>query len=56
MPDYKKMYFHLFKETARAIKILTEAQEETERIYVEETSDNNLVMLPKIAEKENPDA
>ncbi len=34
MPDYKEMYFDLFRATERAINILIEAQQKAEEEYV----------------------
>lgn len=34
MPDYKTMYFTLFNAITDAVKILCEAQEKTEDIYI----------------------
>lgn len=36
MPDYKKMYFKMAKETERAIRILISAQKECEELYISE--------------------
>lgn len=35
MPDYREMYLTMMRETEKAIKILTDAQLECERLYVE---------------------
>ena len=35
MPDYKEMYLHLMRETEKSIRILIEAQQECERLYLE---------------------
>lgn len=35
MPDYKEMYLHLMRETEKSIRILIEAQQECERMYLE---------------------
>lgn len=34
MPDYKKMYFKLFRASARAANILIAAQKECEALYI----------------------
>lgn len=34
MPDYKKMYFTLFRATEQAINTLIEAQRECEELYI----------------------
>lgn len=36
MPDYKKMYFTLFRATEQAINTLIEAQRECEELYISE--------------------
>lgn len=34
MPDWKEMYLHLMRETERAVRILTEAQQACEELYL----------------------
>lgn len=34
MADYKKMYFHLFREVEKAVRILQQAQLDCEEIYI----------------------
>ena len=34
MPDWKEMYLHLMRETERAVRILTEAQQACEDLYL----------------------
>ena len=34
MPDYKEMYLHLMRETEKAIRILTAAQQACEEMYL----------------------
>ena len=34
MPDWKEMYLHLMRETERAVRILTEAQQTCEKLYL----------------------
>lgn len=34
MPDYKKMYLHLMRETEKAIGILVKAQQDCEELYL----------------------
>lgn len=36
MPNYKKMYFTLFRATEQAINTLIEAQRECEELYISE--------------------
>lgn len=45
MPDYKKMYVTLFKETTKAINILQSAQQRTEEIYISDDTKDNLILL-----------
>ena len=45
MPDYKEMYLHLMRETEKSIRILIEAQQECERLYLEST-EPVLTILP----------
>jgi len=46
MPDYKEMYLHLMRETEKAIRILTQAQQACETIYLD-TEEPQLFVLPK---------
>ena len=46
MPDYKKMYFDLFRATEAAIGTLIEAQQRCEEMLLEEP-EPPLVLLPK---------
>lgn len=39
MPDYREMYYILFRETAKAISILQNAQRKTEEMYLSEPKD-----------------
>lgn len=34
MADYKEMYFHLFREVEKAVRILQQAQLDCEEIYI----------------------
>ncbi len=34
MADYKEMYFHLFREVEKAVRILQKAQLDCEEIYI----------------------
>ena len=34
MPDWKEMYLHLMRETERSVRILTEAQQTCEELYL----------------------
>ncbi len=52
MPDYQKMYLHLFRETTKAIELLEQAQRQTEEWYIQE--EMPLLLFPQGAE--NPQA
>lgn len=45
--DYKKMYFTLLAETAKAIELLQEAQRKAENIYIETSDESVLTLVPK---------
>ena len=45
MPDYKEMYFTLFQATTKAITALQEAQQKTEQMYMDDDTENNLILL-----------
>lgn len=54
MPDYKEMYFTLFRATEQAINTLIEAQRACEELYVSEPeTELRVVPLPGRAKKEN---
>jgi len=36
MPNYKKMYLHLMRETEKALRILIAAQQTCEELYLQE--------------------
>ena len=36
MPDYQEMYLHLMRETEKAIRILVNAQQDCEELYLRE--------------------
>lgn len=44
MTDYKEMYLHLARETEKAVRILIEAQQECEEMYIS-APEENIVML-----------
>lgn len=44
MPDYKEMYRILFRETTKAISALQAAQQRTEQLYIEDDSEDNLIL------------
>lgn len=49
MPDWKEMYLTLMRETEKAVRILTEAQQKCEELYIE-AEEPALVLLPGGAE------
>ena len=51
MPDYKKMYFNLFRSQSEAINILQEAQRKTEEMYIE-AEELNVSVIPAKEEEE----
>ena len=46
MPDYKEMYLHLMRETEKAIRILTQAQQTFEQMYLD-AEDPRIFILPQ---------
>ncbi len=49
MPDYKKMYFEMVRETEKAINILIAAQKRCEEMYIEdEVADLELSVLENV--------
>ncbi len=44
MPDYKEMYFALFREVSKVIEQLQEIQQKTEEMYIQ--SADNAVLFP----------
>lgn len=52
MPDYKKMYFKLFRATEQAMNLLITAQRECEELYISSPErEFQVVALPKEGEK-----
>ena len=45
MPDYKEMYLTLMRETEKAVRILIEAQQKCEALYLRDDGPN-LIVLP----------
>ena len=43
MPDYKEMYFTLFREVTKAIEHLQKAQQLAEEMYME--SEDNIILF-----------
>ena len=56
MPDWKEMYLHLARETERAIRILTEAQQACEELNLrsEEPDPRLIVLRPSQQEDHDP--
>ena len=53
MPDYKKMYFTLFRATEQAINTLIEAQRECEELYISDPeTELRVIPLSNHADKE----
>ena len=50
MPDYKEMYFTLFREVTKAIEHLQKAQQLAEEMYIED-EDNLIVFKDKDSEE-----
>ena len=50
MPDYKEMYLHLMRETEKAVRILTQAQQDCEELYLS-APEPELIVLDR-----NPEA
>ena len=54
MPDYKKMYFTLFRATEQAINTLIEAQRECEEMYISEPeTELRVIPLLDLSDNEN---
>ena len=45
MPDYKELYLHLMRETEKAVRILTEAQQACEELYLRQEEPLPLQLL-----------
>ena len=43
MPDYKEMYFALYREVTKVIEQLQEIQQKTEEIYIQ--SEDRLILF-----------
>ncbi len=52
MPDWKEMYLHLMRETERAVRILTEAQQHCEELYLDAPVPRLIVLSPEAAAPE----
>ena len=52
MPDYKEMYFKLFRACARAADILIEAQRECEELYIS-SPEPELIILENTKEDDS---
>ncbi|WP_312279731.1 hypothetical protein [Oscillibacter sp.] len=53
MPNYKEMYFQLFRETEKAIDILIEAQRKAEEQYIN-SPEQAPYMMPMRQEQGEP--
>ena len=52
MPDYKEMYFKLFRATEKAIEILIDAQRECEEMHISAPTPEIVVFPPLESEEE----
>ena len=50
MPDYKEMYFTLFREVSKAIEHLQKAQQIVEEMYID--SEDNLIIFKSEDDRE----
>lgn len=46
MPDYQKMYLHLMRETEKAVRILTQAQQDCEEIFLNSPEPSLIPLTP----------
>lgn len=53
MPDFKEMYLALFRETTKAIQTLQIAQQQTEKMYIEDDTADNLILITQSEDNEN---
>ena len=51
MPDYKEMYFKLFRATEKAMEILIDAQRECEEMYISAPTPE-IVVFPSLESEE----
>jgi hypothetical protein len=51
MPDYKEMYFILFRAQTKAIELLQKAQRETEELYIQDKPPLRL-LLPETRDED----
>lgn len=54
MPDYEKMYLHMAREVEKAVRILTEVQQECEEMYMQD-GEAPVIMLTGPAGRTNMD-
>ena len=52
MPDWKAMYLTLMRGTERAIRILSEAQQTCEDLYIKDEPPSLVLLSPKKPQKE----
>ena len=55
MPDWKEMYLHLARETERALRILTEAQQTCEELYLRSDEPDLRLIVPNRPGQEDRD-
>lgn len=49
MADYKEMYLHLPRETEKAVRILIQAQQDCEEMYINSPEPELTVLEPPVA-------
>lgn len=45
MPDYREMYYILFREMTKAVSALQSAQRQTEELYIEDAAADNVTVI-----------
>lgn len=55
MPDYKEMYLHLMRETEKAVRILIQAQQDCEEMYLNSPEPKLTVLDREELEREELD-
>ena len=51
MPDYKELYLHLLRETEKAVRVLTAAQQACEELYLQQEERPPLHLLQTDSEE-----
>ena len=55
MPDYKKMYLEMARQTEKAIQILIDAQQKCEEIYINSPEVNISLLKKEDSAEKTPD-